>query len=158
MSKFLSKRSEVLLTKNGEVGGRCKRSLRILCLLWTTSILSTRVLGVFQISFYPFFPFSVNKPENYIHSKWFTARKGLLKYPAPHPGTRSQYLPLPRDYGQAGGTHPTGMHSCSKYFSVVSVSPQNVGWPLCRASFPEFFNMQGLIFNWSVVLLPLFSL
>ena len=28
------------------------------------------------------------------------------------PGTRSQHFPPPPPYAQAGGTHPTGMHSC----------------------------------------------
>ena len=37
-----------------------------------------------------------------------------LQHPLP-PGTKSGYNtppPPPRDCGQAGGTHPTGMHSC----------------------------------------------
>ena len=38
----------------------------------------------------------------------------------PPPGHRSQHLPPPRDYTQAGGTHPTGMHSCRPRFPITS--------------------------------------
>ena len=37
-------------------------------------------------------------------------------YPLPPSGTRTS-TPPPRDYTQAGGTHPTGMHSCWQIFS-----------------------------------------
>ena len=50
--------------------------------------------------------------------------------PPPPPRTRSQNLPPPgpghntslphpRDYAQAGGTHPTGMHSCFVFFKLA---------------------------------------
>ena len=37
--------------------------------------------------------------------------------PGPGHGSWSQHLPPPppRDYAQAGGTHPTGMHPCFKF-------------------------------------------
>ena len=46
---------------------------------------------------------------------WFSERRGSMK-------GRAVKEPPPHSGQQAGGTHPTGMLSCSRFFQVICVS------------------------------------
>ena len=44
---------------------------------------------------------------------WFSERRGSMK------GRAVKEPPPPHSGQQAGGTHPTGMLSCSRFFQVI---------------------------------------